>query len=255
MDWVKEKMYQARRQRTQIQNQDEVVIPDHQPQKNAKPEIDKTSQVHNSGQTLVLVAASFVSGAAVIGLMWSAHLIDFNDRSAIDGLRGKASLQAQRSIAPPIGYARYQRKSAELGNEIQTNTVSGLESLPPPSAGKTNMMADMETIESGPATPTELQTMSIQTAMPTEMQRETPKENSGAWAINLASLHQQADAERFSAEADSKGVAVEVNQVTVRGKQYWRVQVTGFSSADEAKTKGGEIQDKLGLKDFWIIRK
>ena len=255
MDWVKEKMSQARRHRIQIQNQDEVVIPDHQPQKHAKPEIENTSQVHNSGQTLVLVATSFVSGAAIVGLMWSANLIDFDNGSAIDGLRGKASLRAQRSVAPPTAYASYERKSAELDSEIQTDTAFRLESLPPPSAGKTDTLADMETKASGAATPAELHAMSEKTAMRSQMQRGKPKGNSGAWAINLASLHQRTDAERLATKANSKGVAVEVTQVTVRGKQYWRVQVTGFSSADEAKTKGSEIQDKLGLKDVWIIRK
>jgi cell division septation protein DedD len=255
MDWVKEKMSQARRHRIQIQNQDEVVIPDHQPQKNAKPEIERTSQVHNSGQTLVLVSTSFVSGAAIVGLMWSANLMDFDNGSAIDGTRGKVSLQAQRSVAPPTAYASNERKSAELGNEIQTDTVFRLESLAPPSAGKTNTLADMETKTSGAATPTELHAMSEKAAMRSQMQREKPKGNSGAWAINLASLHQRADAERFATEADSKGVAVEVTQVRVRGKQYWRVQVTGFPSADQAKTRGSEIQDKPGLKDVWIVRK
>ena len=53
----------------------------------------------------------------------------------------------------------------------------------------------------------------------------------------------------------SKGVAAEINQVTVKGKQYWRVQVPGFSSSDDAKTKAEEIREKLGLKNVWIVKR
>jgi hypothetical protein len=40
----------------------------------------------------------------------------------------------------------------------------------------------------------------------------------------------------------------------MRGTTYWRVQVPGFFSADEAHTKVSEVQEKLGLKDVWIVK-
>jgi SPOR domain len=51
------------------------------------------------------------------------------------------------------------------------------------------------------------------------------------------------------------GVAAEINQATVRGKKFWRVQVPGFSSADDARTMASEVQSKLGLKDVWIVQR
>ena len=77
----------------------------------------------------------------------------------------------------------------------------------------------------------------------------------GAWVINLVSLTSQADADQFSVRARSKGVHTEQQNVTVKGKKYWRVQITGFVTSEEAKSHSNSAKQKLGLKDVWIMKR
>jgi cell division septation protein DedD len=82
--------------------------------------------------------------------------------------------------------------------------------------------------------------------------------NAGAsppWVINLASLPNEADADRFAARARSKDIQVEQYAVTIKGKAYWRVQASGFSTATEARSQANIIKKKLGLKDVWITKR
>ncbi len=52
----------------------------------------------------------------------------------------------------------------------------------------------------------------------------------GPWVINLVSSTSQADADRMAEKARSVGIETQQQQVMVKGTQYWRVQVTGFTS-------------------------
>jgi cell division septation protein DedD len=80
-------------------------------------------------------------------------------------------------------------------------------------------------------------------------------ERNGLWVVNLASFADRQDAAGFSERAQSKEVDVEQNHVTVKGKSYWRVRVTGFRSAAEAKGYAASVEAKLGLKETWISRR
>jgi|GEM_PF-3164755 len=75
------------------------------------------------------------------------------------------------------------------------------------------------------------------------------------WVINLTSSPSKADAERFAAKAKSRNIATAMQQVTVKGTQYWRVQITGFASREEAKVYARTAREKLGLKDVWITKR
>ena len=75
------------------------------------------------------------------------------------------------------------------------------------------------------------------------------------WVINLVSLSNKADADQFAARARSKDLPVERYAVTVKGKQYWRVHVSGFSTAEEARSQADAVKEKLGLKDVWITKR
>ena len=63
------------------------------------------------------------------------------------------------------------------------------------------------------------------------------------------------DAERYIEKAESRGVAAGLYQVTVKGKDYWRVHVPGFATAAEAKAKASLIKENLGIKDVWIAKR
>jgi cell division septation protein DedD len=77
----------------------------------------------------------------------------------------------------------------------------------------------------------------------------------GSWVINLASLDNQAAADRFSARAQAKGIRVQQQIASVKGKQRWRIRVTGFATLSEARINAGPIQEKLGLKNVWISQR
>lgn len=84
-------------------------------------------------------------------------------------------------------------------------------------------------------------------------QRPAGADKPGPWLINLASLPSQSDAERFMQRARSRDIDTVQQQVTVKGKEYWRVQITGFSTAADARAYAGTVKEKLGLKDVWIM--
>jgi hypothetical protein len=75
------------------------------------------------------------------------------------------------------------------------------------------------------------------------------------WTINLISSPDIAYAESFSDTAQSRGISTELQEVSVKGTPYWRVQVTGFSTQREAKTAADNVKDKLGLTDVWIMQR
>lgn len=79
--------------------------------------------------------------------------------------------------------------------------------------------------------------------------------NEGPWVINLVSLYDETAANLFTEKARTQGVRAETSQVAVKGKQVWRVQVSGFSTRDEASTYGDTSKEKLGLNSVWIFKK
>ena len=80
-------------------------------------------------------------------------------------------------------------------------------------------------------------------------------QGTGPWAINLLSSRSKVDTERLAAKARSRDIPVEQTRATVMGKEYWRLQITGFGSAREAKSYAGTIIATLGLKDYWLLKR
>jgi hypothetical protein len=76
----------------------------------------------------------------------------------------------------------------------------------------------------------------------------------GRWIINLLSDPNEALAKRFATRARDHGVSVEQNRTEVKGRVFWRVQITGFETAREARAHAEEIKAKLHLKDVWIFK-
>jgi hypothetical protein len=73
--------------------------------------------------------------------------------------------------------------------------------------------------------------------------------------INLVSLYDKAAADGFMDRAKSKGVRVDQNRVTVKGKQVWRLQIAGFTTQQEARAYGATATEKLGLKEAWVFKR
>ena len=156
------------------------------------------------------------------------------------------------SAGKGLGSDGYQK---QLVNS--TDAVAELEVLPPPAAGfgDPKMSEGRETAKSGDVLDTtHMAPMEQPSADNVKQPQETSKQ-SGPWVINLVSLPHKADAERFVEKAESRGVDAELYQVTVKGKTYWRVHVTDFATAAEAKSNANVIKGKLGLNDVWVAKR
>jgi cell division septation protein DedD len=135
-----------------------------------------------------------------------------------------------------------------------------LETLPPPASGK----IDKETSVAIAPRPSSGGTASAPSVTPTAKEHQPTLTNDGPaiktskdgpWVINLVSTSRKADADRLTKKALSKGISTEQQQITVKGAQYWRVQITGFPTAENAKAYADTAKEQLGLKDAWIMKR
>jgi hypothetical protein len=88
----------------------------------------------------------------------------------------------------------------------------------------------------------------------TEKHPALSRDKHGPWAINLISTTSKDEAERFAEKAWSMDLQTELQQVTLKGTPYWRVQITGFSTAEDASVYAETAKERLGLKDVWILK-
>lgn len=79
--------------------------------------------------------------------------------------------------------------------------------------------------------------------------------STGLWIINLLSSPDKAYANKAMADAQSKGIAAVLTSATVKGKQYWRLQIPGFTSMAAAKKAAAPVKEKLKIKDVWIYKR
>lgn len=75
------------------------------------------------------------------------------------------------------------------------------------------------------------------------------------WVINIASSQDKAGADRVAEMARSRDFPTDVQQVTVKGKPFWRVQLTGFSTKEEASATAEIAAQTLGLKNYWLMKR
>jgi len=156
---------------------------------------------------------------------------------------------------------------AALGNEpasgasqqpgAVSDTMAQLETLPSSAAGSGNVSVSnvKDTGKLRDASSTSLAAVNSITPTVRGKQIQEAIIGDGPWVINLASLPRKSDAERFMEMAQSRDVKAGLYQVTVKGIDYWRVEVSGYSTAAEAKSEATLIKEKLGLKDVWIAKR
>lgn len=76
----------------------------------------------------------------------------------------------------------------------------------------------------------------------------------GPWVINLLSSPKKSDADRFADKARKQGIPVERGTIRLKGREFYRVQLTGFLTQKQAEESARPVKDKLGLKDVWIFK-
>lgn len=77
----------------------------------------------------------------------------------------------------------------------------------------------------------------------------------GPWAINLMSSRDKGYIEKMATRADARGISTVVVSTQVKGKQYWRLQVPGFTSLGQARARAGDIKTALGIQDVWFLKR
>jgi hypothetical protein len=76
----------------------------------------------------------------------------------------------------------------------------------------------------------------------------------GPWVINLLSSPRKSDADRFADNARKQGIPVEQGTIRLKGRDFFRVQLTGFLTQKQAEESARPVKDKLGLKNVWIFK-
>jgi hypothetical protein len=77
----------------------------------------------------------------------------------------------------------------------------------------------------------------------------------GGWVLNLASYNHEAMARRKLGEFQAKGVTAEIETTMIKGRQMYRIRVTGFESSRAARASIDSLEKILGLKGVWISRR
>ena len=303
MDWVKEKMHQARLQRDQIQAQGAVTAQGNSLSRDPEEATTRFSNFFTLTHKLSWLAGGMALGSMIVIMVWKSELVDVGYGLRENGLLGGVSEQHRNLVELPsqvftadteglkmdvillteqvqtlttsvsdlkIELQRIHAVTdsiAALGSEpasdasqqqdIVSSIVPRIETLPSPAAGMRNISASdgKDTDKLGGATSSPLVATKEITPTASGIQTQETITNNGPWVINLASLPRKVDAERYIEKAESRGVAAGLYQVTVKGKDYWRVHVPGFATAAEAKAKASLIKENLGIKDVWIAKR
>jgi cell division septation protein DedD len=295
MDWVKEKMYQARLQRSRLQEDGHISSPDNHAEGILAVPARRYSRLLSINKKLSWLAGGAVLGAVIVTMVWRVGLIREGDELTASTLEQYRKLM---ELPTPSETNKMKEELANLNEQVhlltatvadlqakllenytEYNSIAGqdrelepddsqqqansannmqqLEVLPPPAAvlDYTRTPKGKETLTPGAAAGnTHISSIGQSTTANVEQTQDADKE-SGPWEINVASLLHKADAERFVGKAKSRGVDAGLYQVTVKGKKYWRVHVTGFHTAAEAKSNADVIKERLGLKEVWVAKR
>jgi hypothetical protein len=142
--------------------------------------------------------------------------------------------------------------SAEPDFEVQAGPIADLsyaEERTAATVGTTN--AQVTEVLQAPAVPKTLGT----NRMPSEDRSIAVAQRKGPWVINLLSSPIKADADRFESRLEAAGTQTEQQEVFVKGKTYWRVQIVGFSSLADARAHADLVTEQFALKDAWVMKR
>lgn len=79
-------------------------------------------------------------------------------------------------------------------------------------------------------------------------------EKSGGWILNIASYPARVDAEIEARRLADAGYSPRVVEALAKGRTWYRVQIAGQESVQQAGQLAAELERKLGIKNAWVIR-
>ncbi|MFQ5582726.1 MAG: SPOR domain-containing protein, partial [Mariprofundaceae bacterium] len=77
----------------------------------------------------------------------------------------------------------------------------------------------------------------------------------GNWVVNLDSFTKAKAADAQVRKLRKLGISAEKTQVNSQGKTWYRIRVSGFANADQAKAHGEMLASKHGIKGAWVGQK
>ncbi|MCF7820886.1 MAG: SPOR domain-containing protein [Mariprofundaceae bacterium] len=80
----------------------------------------------------------------------------------------------------------------------------------------------------------------------------SPTPSNGDWVVNISSHANEEMATRENARLQGLGLNSEIHAAQIRERTWYRIQITGFASKDEAKAKLRELRQYSGIEDPWI---
>jgi len=79
-----------------------------------------------------------------------------------------------------------------------------------------------------------------------------PPRSTGSWAIIIASVNSRAAANKALTRLKAKGIAADISPITVKGKAWFRIRVSGFASRAEAEIQKTYLAQRHGIKGVWL---
>lgn len=176
--------------------------------------------------------------------------------------RREAEIPSQRAVQEQIGAAA--ASSGGSASTVQDTAKPALGKAAPPArqpapVSRTRAPVQAEAAKVAAPVTQPAATAAAETAGDSDRTAATPVETpaatpAGPWVINLISSTDKAYVERFSRTSNTDRFNAVMSSATVRGRLYWRLQITGFESATAARARADDVKQALGMKEVWIFK-
>ena len=74
----------------------------------------------------------------------------------------------------------------------------------------------------------------------------------GGWVINIASMNSRSAAAKEQSRLKARGIRTTISEASIRGKTWYRLHTSGFSSKAKAAAYKKALTAKYGIKNAWI---
>jgi len=175
-------------------------------------------------------------------------------RTAVDSLTASAAVKTSDPKA-------VVEEATSQSSDAVTRMHEAMEIRESTSANAAAQQKDVKNTQETASASVEITSEAAVSANPPQSTNRTSKDTllrtprQRPWVINLASIQDKEAADRFAARARSRGITVEQNSMTFKGKEFWRIQITGFLTANDARTYAASAKEKLGLKETWVMKR
>jgi len=86
-------------------------------------------------------------------------------------------------------------------------------------------------------------------------QKSPAQTKAGGWVINLSSHTKESLATKELNRLKRLGLDAEMHSAMIKNRTWYRIQITGFASKEEASAQLNDVRQKSGLRDIWIGKK